>query len=168
MSGTSSAHNEIELNIAANLRARVRDRGCRLFLANMRIKVPSAPPYRYGDLSALCGKAEFTKIGGVDVLLNPSLIIEVLSPSTEKYDQNQKYKQYQSIESFREYLLVRQDGAFVTRLVKQDGGGWMHHTYDDPAQSVQLESLGCELTLDEIYRNVTFPETEEIDELNIR
>jgi Uma2 family endonuclease len=75
MSGVSDQHDQIEGNLHFNLRSRLEGRGCRVFRANMRIKVPSIPPYRYGDLSALCGKPQFEKIGGVDVLTNPSLII---------------------------------------------------------------------------------------------
>lgn len=157
MSGGSIEHCGIEMNLAYVLATQVRERGCRVLLGRMRIKVPSAPPYRYGDLSALCGKAEFTKIGGVDTLINPSLIVEVLSRSTEKYDRDIKFKQYQSIPSLTEYVLVAQDVAFVTHYVKGDGG-WIHHGYDTLTDVVKLESLGCEITLAEIYRNVELSE----------
>ncbi len=163
MSGASSEHNEIELNFAMTLGARARDKNCRLFLANMRIKVPSAPPYRYGDLSALCGEAKLEKIGGVDTVVNPSLIVEVLSPSTEKYDGNIKFKQYQSIASFREYLLVRQDVAFVAQFIKRESGEWVYHSFNELTDSIKLESLGCEITLSEIYRNVALAEHQNPD-----
>ncbi len=163
MSGVSDEHNQIESNIHFNLRAKTEEPKCRMFLANMRIKVPSAPPYRYADLSALCGEAEFDTVGGVDALVNPALIIEVLSESTEKYDRDMKFKQYQSIESFREYLLIRQDYLFVTQFVKRtDIGEWIHHSYDELTRGIRLESLNCEILLSEIYCNVTFNET--IDE----
>src|SRR2546425_713646 len=97
MSGVSDEHSQIEVNITISLGSRLRPRGCRIFPANMRIKVPSAPPYRYGDLSALCGQPLFEKVGGVDVLLNPTLIIEILSASTEAYDRGDKFTHYQSI-----------------------------------------------------------------------
>src|SRR2546423_15137472 len=97
MSGVSSEHDQIELNINFHLRTKLVGRNCRVFLANMRIKVPSAPPYRYADLSALCGEARFEKIGGVDALTNPSLIIEVLSESTEAYDRGDKFTHYKSV-----------------------------------------------------------------------
>ncbi len=106
MSGVSREHNEIELNLIMTLGERLRDKNCRLFLPNMRIKVPSTPAYRYGDVSALCGEAGFEKIGGVDALVNPSLIVEVLSPSTETYDHDIKFKQYQSL------MLRKQDLGF--------------------------------------------------------
>lgn len=156
MSGVSEGHAEIELNIATDLRNQLRERKCRVFPANVRIKVPSAPPYRYGDLSALCGQAVFEKIGVVDVLINPQLVLEVLSSSTEKYDHDVKFKQYQSIESFREYLLVRQDCSFVAQYVKETNGEWIYRSFDDLSHKVKLESLVCELSLGEIYRNVGF------------
>ena len=153
MSGASAEHNEIELNLAMTLGARARSKNCRSFLGNMRVKVPNAPPYRYGDFSALCGEAQFEKIRGVDTIVNPSLIVEVLSRSTEKYDRDTKFKQYQSIVSLTEYVLVSQDVAFVTHYVKRDGG-WLHHGYDKLTDVLKLESLDCEITLGEIYANV--------------
>lgn len=159
MSGASSEHNEIELNFAMTLGGRVRNKNCRLFLANMRIKVPSAPPYRYGDFSALCGEAEFVKISGVDTLINPSLIVEVLSPSTERYDRTAKFKQYQSIASFIEYVVVSQDVPFVTQYIRR-GDEWIYRSFMELTDVVKLESLDCEITLDEIYRNVSLAEHE--------
>lgn len=160
MSGVSLVHAAIEMNIATTLSLRLGDKKCQVFPANVRIKVPSAPPYRYGDLSALCGEAESEIIGGVDALTNPALIIEVLSDSTEKYDFDVRFKQYQSIESFREYLLVRQDRIFVTQFVKRENGEWVHHSYDEAAGTIRVESVECEILLSEIYRNITFPQAD--------
>ena len=156
MSGVSEEHAEIEINLIVSLNSRLRNRGCRVFPANVRIKVPNAPPYRYADLSALCGKAEFEVIGGVDTLLNPQLIIEVLSPSTEAYDRGEKFTHYKSIPTLREYLLVAQHRPHVTRLYKQDDGKWIHTEADEPAATLTLDSLGCDLPLSEIYRSVSF------------
>jgi hypothetical protein len=91
MSGASQAHDHILVNCIVALSAKLDAAKCRVFSSNMRIKVPSAPPYRYADLSVLCGKAEFEEIGGVDASVNPQLIIEVLSPSTEAYDRGDKF-----------------------------------------------------------------------------
>jgi Uma2 family endonuclease len=156
MSGGSEAHVEIESNLVAFLKPQLRERGCRVFPAEMRIKVPSAPPYRYSDFSALCGKAEFEEIGGVDTLVNPQLIIEVLSPSTEAYDRGDKFSHYTSIPTLREYLLVAQHRPHVTRLLRQDDGTWNHSQVNDLESSVRLDSLDCELPLSEIYRDVNF------------
>jgi Uma2 family endonuclease len=122
----------------------------------VRLKVPTAPPYRYADLSALCGEARFKQIGGVDALTNPSLIVEVLSQSTEAYDRGDKFTHYQSIKSFGEYLLVAQHRPHVTQLVRQRDGSWLYHDFNDLASVVKLSSLGCELPLSEVYQNVSF------------
>jgi Uma2 family endonuclease len=156
MSGGSEAHAEIEGNVFAFLKSQLRERGCRVFPADMRIKVPSAPPYRYADVSALCGKAEFEKIGGVDTLLNPMLLVEVLSDSTEAYDRGDKFSHYKSIPTLREYLLVAQHRPYVTHLFKDDGGRWIHSEANDLGASLRLDSPDCELPLSEIYRDVTF------------
>lgn len=157
MSGASKEHDGIELNLIETLRPRLRHKGCQVFSANMRLKVPTALPYRYGDLSALCSEAQFEKIGGVDVLLNPALIIEVLSPSTEDYDQEGKFKSYKSIESFREYLLIAQVRPHIAQHVKQNDGSWILREYDDLDDVITLTSVGSELVLREIYQDITFP-----------
>ncbi len=158
MSGVSPEHDQIESNLNFHLRNKLAGRNCRVFLANMRIKVPSAPPYRYADLSALCGEARFEKIGGVDALTNPSLIIEVLSESTEAYDRGDKFTHYKSVPTFSEYLLIAQHRPHVTQFVKQDEGSWLQHEFNDLNAALNLVSLGCELTMTEVYQNITFDE----------
>jgi Uma2 family endonuclease len=158
MSGVSPEHDQIESNSAFYLRSKLAGRKCRVFLANMRLKVPSMPPYRYADLSTLCGEPEFEKIGGVDALTNPSLIIEVLSESTEAYDRGDKFTHYKSIPSFSEYLLIAQHRPHVTQFIKQNEGAWLQHEFNDLAAVVKLTQLDCELPLSEIYQNVTYAE----------
>lgn len=158
MSGVNEEHAEIETNLIAQLKPRLVPKGCRIFPANIRLKVPSFPPYRYGDTSALCGSAEFEKIGGVDVLTNPTLIIEVLSESTESYDRGLKFSHYKSIPSFCEYLLIAQDRPFVTHYVKLDDHTWNQREYTNLNDEVQLVSVGCEISLRALYENVTFKE----------
>ena len=156
MSGVSREHATVEMNISISLGGRLRAKGCQLFPANIRIKVPSLPPYRYGDLSALCGKAVFEKIGGVDALTNPSLIIEILSPSTEAFDRGDKFTYYKSIPSFSEYLLIAQHRPHVSQFTKQSDGIWVFREFNTLADTVKLESLSVELSLKEIYQNVSF------------
>ncbi|MCP9493287.1 MAG: Uma2 family endonuclease [Pyrinomonadaceae bacterium MAG19_C2-C3] len=157
MSGGSSAHERICRDTLIHLSSLVTGRKCEAFTSNMRIKVPSHPPYRYADVSALCGEAKFEKIGGVDALVNPALIVEVLSDSTANYDRSEKFRYYKSIESFSEYLLVAQDGAAVTQLFRTEDGEWIYRDFADLGAVVHLPSLDCDLSLREIYRNVTFP-----------
>ena len=118
------------------------------------------PPYRYGDLSALCGEAQFEKVGGVEALTNPSLIIEVLSPSTEAYDRGDKFTYYKSIPSFCEYLLVAQHRPHITQFIKSDDGMWIYREFNDLDAVLKLASLDCEIALREIYQNVAFASTE--------
>ncbi len=161
MNGVSRQHALIETNLTLELGARLRQSGCQLFPANMRLKVPSMPPYRYSDLSALCGEAQFEQIGGVDVLTNPSLIVEVLSPSTESYDRGDKFTQYKSIPSLREYLLVAQHRSHVTHFVQhvkegQADNEWLQHEYNSLTDSVSLVTLNVAFTLAEVYQFITF------------
>jgi Uma2 family endonuclease len=159
MSGVSKRHARIEINITMHLGPRLARRGCFLFPANMRLKVPSLPPYRYGDLSALRRQEQYEIIGGLDVLTNPALIIEVLSHSTEGFDRGEKFLHYKSIPSFCEYLLIAQHHPHVSHFVRQDDGSWIQRDYSDLEAAVRLASLGCELSLGEIYENVTFDES---------
>lgn len=159
MSGVSEEHAEIETNLIVSLKSQLRARGCRAFTGNVRVKVPSAPPYRYADASALCGEAKFEEIGGVDTLINPQLLVEVLSPSTEAYDRGDKFSHYKSIPTLREYLLVAQHRPHVTRLFKQDDGTWIHTEVNELESTLPLTSLACQLPLSEIYAGVNFDST---------
>ena len=157
MSGVNQEHDQIESNVHTSIKLKLKGKKCRAFLANMRLKVPSSPPYRYSDGSVLCGEAVFEKIGGVDVLVNPQLIIEVLSVSTEKFDRHQKFKHYKSIESFREYLLISQESYFVVHYLKHNEKFWMQTEYDKLEEIINLTTLDCELILAEIYDDIELP-----------
>src|SRR5258708_2933853 len=121
MSGVSRNHGEIESNLNLALRLSLDGRGCRVYPANIRVKVPAASPYRYADLWALCDEPVFEKIGGVDALINPVVIFEILSPSTEAYDRGDKFTYYKSIPSLREYVLVAQHRPHITHYVREEG-----------------------------------------------
>jgi Uma2 family endonuclease len=156
MSGGSRAHDRILVNCIVHLSAKLDASKCPVFSSDMRIKVPTAPPFRYADVSALCGEAQFEEVSGVDALTNPQLIVEVLSPSTEAYDRVDKFTHYKSIPTLREYLLVAQHRPHVTRLYKQDDGKWVHTEASALTETLTLDSLGCDLPLGEIYQGVSF------------
>ena len=158
MSGVSEGHAQIESNLIVLLGLAMRERQGRIFPSRMRISVPSLPPYRYADLSVLRGTASFEKIGGVDVLLNPTLIIEVLSDSTEAYDRGDKFTHYKSIPDFREYLLVAQHRPHITQYAREDNGSWSYREVNDLAEHLILPSLDCVLELKDVYQDVAFPE----------
>ncbi|MCA1850009.1 MAG: Uma2 family endonuclease, partial [Acidobacteria bacterium] len=139
------------------LRTALHGRSCRVYPSNLRVKVPSRPPYRYPDLTALCDTPRFEKIGGVDALINPALIVEVLSPRTEAYDRGDKFTHYKSIESFSEYLLISQVRPHATHFVRRESGVWLHEEFNDLDGVVRLASLDCELALRDVYTDVEFP-----------
>ena len=158
LAGASSNHNQIQVNAIVALSNKLRGKGCRVFPSDMRLKVPAYPPYRYPDLAALCGEARFEKIGSQEMLVNPSLIVEILSDSTAEFDRGYKFTYYKSIESFTEYLLIAQDRRHVWQYVKRADNSWLLHEFSRTEEKFYLASLDCELELSELYQEVVFPE----------
>ncbi len=113
------------------------------------------PPYRYPDLSVVCGKPEFEEITGLLSLTNPVLLIEILSPSTEAFDRGEKFTHYKSIPSFREYLLVAANKKHITQYVRQSERAWLQTEYGE-GESLPLTTLECDLDVDEIYSGINF------------
>ncbi len=156
MAGASPGHETIVVNMSAALTNQLRGHPCRTFSSNLRLKVPEYPPYRYPDLSALCGEPIYEEIEGLQMLVNPSLIVEVLSKSTAEFDRGDKFSYYKSIKSFTEYLLISQDRPNVIHYVKQDEKTWLQREYNDIAETFYLESLDCEISLKDVYLNIKF------------
>jgi len=154
MSGGSVSHNRIEINVITGLHSRSANRGCAVFPADMRLKVPKAPPYRYADVVVVCGSPLIEKIQGLDVLVNPTLLVEILSESTEGYDRGNKFLAYQSIASFEEYLLIAQDRPYVTHYLRQPDGQWLRSDIEGLEREINLLTLGQSIPLREIYVNV--------------
>lgn len=155
MSGVSPNHATIEINLIVGTNPAANKKGCRAFPANLRIKVPALPTYRYPDLSVACGAAEFEEIGGLQCLVNPVLIIGILSASTESYDRGEKFRQYKSIETFREYILVSSESKNVTHFLKHNERFWLQSDYD-AGESVHISTLDFDLNIDEIYQGILF------------
>jgi Uma2 family endonuclease len=156
MAGASAKHEEISVNTSTALKNALRGRGCRVFGSNLRVKVPVYPPYRYLDVIAVCETPIYENLLGLEVLTNPSLIVEVLSPSTKSFDLGDKFTYYKSIESFTEYLLVDQDRPHVVLYTKQAENAWLHREYNSLNDSFYLSSLDCEIALADIYENIEF------------
>ena len=159
MAGGSVPHNTAAVNLLAAIHARLRGGGCRVFNSDMKVHVPPSDSYVYPDLSALCGAPRLHDQQR-DVLLNPSVVAEVLSPSTELYDRNVKFDQYRQLDSLRELLLVAQHRVRVEIWTRPAAGGaWMPSPtfLEQPADLLVLPSLGCEIPLSEIYEGVEFP-----------
>ncbi len=156
MAGNSPNHVRISRNVCNKLSQKLEERDCEAFPADMRVKVPDAWPYRYPDISVACGEQLYETIQGVEMLVNPVLLVEVLSASTAAYDLDAKFTEYQSIESFREYLLIAQDRPHVIRYVRQ-AHGWLRTETDGLENEVVIESLGVSLSMRDIYSRVKFP-----------
>jgi Uma2 family endonuclease len=147
MSGGSLNHALLSAAIGAQL-YRQMPPGCRTCSSDLRIKVASAGLYTYPDCSVICGEPQYFREHR-DVVLNPLLIVQVLSPSTEDYDRGKRFELYRTVESFREYLIVHQDRRHVEHYSKQDDGSWVLRDYSDG--SFQVDRLGVRISLDELY-----------------
>ncbi len=154
MSGGSRKHYRLSSNIHLQLARRVEVKGCEAFTEGSPIKTPKLPPYRYPDASVVCGESQFESINGIDALLNPLLIVEVLSPTTETADRQEKRMAYQAIESLQEYLLIAQDKVEVTRYGR-NGELWFREVFTELAAPISLASINETIVVAEIYRGVT-------------
>jgi Uma2 family endonuclease len=158
LAGASVNHNRILRNTLSSLTVKLRGKPCEVFPSDMRVKVPEYPPYRYPDLSALCGEAKFENLGRQELLTNPSLIVEILSDSTAVFDRSYKFTYYKSIESFSEYILIAQDRPHIAQFIKQNETDWLMREFNDLEAKFYLSSLDCELESTEVYEGVSFPE----------
>jgi Uma2 family endonuclease len=156
MMGASKEHNLITVNVASERRAQLKKRNCQTYANDSRVKVPATGLYTYPDVIVVCGEAQFEDVF-VDTLLNPALIVEVLSKSTARYDHTDKFSDYRSIPSFVEYLLVAQDEYRVEHYAKRPGARWLLTEYRSLEDVVPLDSIQCSLTLKEIYDKVELP-----------
>ena len=152
MSGASLAHTRITADIVTELNNQLRGGKCEVISNDMRVKTSPKGAYFYPDVVVFCGDPQFED-NVFDTLLNPTLLIEVLSPSTEVYDKGEKFRHYQEIASLQEYILVSQDRIRVEqyRLTKTQ---WVQTEFRAPEDVLPLASIGCELPLQDIYRRV--------------
>ena len=155
MSGGSPHHYQLTTNILGILFDKLKDKKCRPLTGDAPIHTPKFPPYRYPDASVLCAEAKYKNFKGIHALENPTLLVEVLSATTEHADKNQKRIAYQAIKSLQEYILIAQDEPHVTHYVRQ-GDFWNIKDYREMAAVITLPSINAEITLAEIYRGVTF------------
>src|SRR5947207_2358678 len=153
MTVASRRHNLIAANISREISQQLRGRPCEEYGSDMRVRVPSTRLYTYPDVVVVCGEPQFED-DYVDTLLNPTLIVEVLSESTELYDRGKKSGFYRTIESLAEYLLVAQDECRVEQYLKQPDGRWLLSDYRSPEDVVELSSIQCSLALKEVYDKV--------------
>ena len=149
MAGTSPAHNLIVMNIGASLHNQTKKRPCRVYPSDLRVQVIDG--YVYPDVTMICGKPEFVE---KDNLINPSLIVEVLSPSTKDYDLGGKFARYRQLASLQEYIVVAQDQIMVTHFTRQDETHWLLTELTDIQATIELAHVQCSLLLEDVYDKV--------------
>ena len=156
MSGASFFHNRIRSNINLDLGNSLEGSGCVVLSNEMRVSSPATASYFYPDILVLCDEPEFED-DVFDTLRNPIVIIEILSPSTEAFDRGEKFSHYRQIESLQEYIIVSQDRVNVERFLRRPDE-WGYTSFQDLNQQVPIVSIESELSLQRIYRGVTFPD----------
>jgi len=155
MSGASLAHNTITSNVSFYLGNKMRGKGCRVFGSDMRVHIPLTGTYLYPDVLVVCGQPEILKNGKLDLLVNPVLIIEVLSDSTSDYDRSGKFMRYRSIESVQDYLLIDSRSIRAELYSRTETNQWTLTEILDLEGVVSLPSVDTTLTMNELYEDVT-------------
>lgn len=156
MSGATRAHNQITFNLAGTLSFQLKDRDCTAYVSDMRVKVSPSGLYTYPDGVVTCEAPEFED-EQLDTLLNPQVVIEVLSDTTEKYDRGKKFEHYRQIESLREYVLVSQDHPHIERFMPGADGRWALDEASGLEATLVLPTVDCQLHLADVYAKVQFP-----------
>ena len=155
MAGGSPRHSLIKTNQVGELRSVLKGRPCTAYDSDLRIRVAPTGLYTYPDASVICGPLEFDDEHR-DTVLNPTLLAEVLSESTEAYDRGKKFDHYRQVPSLREYLLISQDTPKLERFARNADGTWTLTIVSGLDQSLELPSIGVTISLAEIYDKVDF------------
>lgn len=153
MAGESPDHSTICFNLATVIGSQIRGKSCRGFSPNMKVRTGLGDLYAYPDLMIVCGEPKFHDKHG-DVLLNPTVIFEVLSPSTEKYDRGEKFRRYRTqIESLQDYVIVSQDKPRIEHHQRQTDGTWLASELNGLDGVLKISSMDCHVPLSEVYLN---------------
>lgn len=158
MAGESLAHGQISVNIIGEMRALLRKTPCQVLSPNMKVHIRSRSMFAYPDVTVVCGQMVFHD-SQRDVLVNPRVIFEVLSPATEKYDRGEKFFRYQNeLESLTDYILVSQDKPLIEQYARQENGGWLYLVTFGLESVLRIASLNVELSFFGIYDRIEFSE----------
>ena len=160
MGGGSANHSLIAANFVREAGNALRDKPCIVFNSDLRVQVQSTGLYTYPDATIVCGELLFDD-DHRDTLLNPTVIVEVLSDSTEKYDRGKKSNHYRQIASLKELILIAQDRSHVERFTRQPNGDWLFHEQKELTADFELKSLGISISISELYRGVKFEPIED-------
>lgn len=154
MAGGSADHSLIGVNLTSELRHKLRAKPCRVFNSDLRLYVPETTLFTYPDVMVICGKIEFLP-DRTDTALNPTVLIEVSSPATRKYDRTEKFKLYKHIPTLREYILVESSRPHIERFWLE-GRRWSGEMFNDLEGSLGSNELKCEIDFSEIYAKVSW------------
>jgi len=161
LAGSSEAHNLILTNLLTTLNVQLRKRPCKVYPSDMRLKIPKTGLYTYPDVSIVCGTPQFDDVKH-DTLLNPLIVIEILSPSTERYDRGKKFQNYRTVVTLQEYILVSQDEYHIEHYINQNDGNWLLTSYDHITTTFQLKTIECTLALEDVYDKVDIDSSAEL------
>ena len=157
MAGESPNHSTICFNLNTIIGLQLRGKRCRGFSPNMKIATNEKGLYSYPDLAVVCGQPTFYD-GTKDVITNPTVIVEVLSPSTEHYDCGEKFLRYTNqIETLQIYILISQDKPLIEIFSRQENGGWEKKEIEGLESVLKIDSIECEINLNELYELIEFP-----------
>ena len=156
MVGAGRRHNLIVTNLVAALRPQLRGTGCEIYANDMRVRVAEADFAAYPDVVVACSGPRFHDRES-DTLLDPTLIVEVLSPSTADYDRGTKFASFRRLPSLRDYLLVSQTAVQVEHFTRHDDETWRLAETSDPDAVLELPSIGCRLALRAVYEELPAP-----------
>ncbi len=156
MAGASEEHNTIVANLLYLLVGQLKGRPCKAYGSDMRVKVQRTGLYTYPDVVVVCGKAAFGD-EKQDTILNPTILIEVLSPSTGAYDRGKKWDHYRTLDSLTDYLLVAQDEAKIEHFERHSDEQWLYSVTDNRQGALALSSIDCLIPLVDVYDKVEFP-----------
>lgn len=150
MAGASLRHNEIVSNVVASLRRQLRRRGCGVYASDLRVLVSATELATYPDVVVVCGEPEIYDEQG-DTLLNPRMIVEVLSSGTESFDRGEKFAQYRMLVSLTDYVLISQGRTLIEHFARQADGRWLLASVTGPEEKLEIPSLRCRLSVAEVY-----------------
>lgn len=153
MAGASRRHNLINGNLFAALHPQVVGRGCEIYASDMRVLIPDTELFTYPDLTIVCDEPQF-RDEELDTLLNPTLVAEVLSSSTEDYDRGRKFAHYRTLPSLRGYLLVAQDRVHAELFTRQPDDRWLLSETDEISVTLELSVIEVTLALGDVYARV--------------
>lgn len=153
MAGASLAHNRMVANLVKKIGSFLEDKSCEILPSDIRISVPSFESYMYPDATIVCGKPEMED-EKFDTLKNPSVLFEVLSPSTEDHDRGKKFFFYRQIPTLKEYVLINTTKYFVEISRRQEDNSWMFEEISNPDSYLNINTIDFRIPLEELYKNV--------------